>query len=108
MSQRPKVFAVQEAQDKDFSPATVFGDITCLLPHGRRVTFAIQPVYAELGFKLAKYDPDQDSLLLTGDPIAIGLAMHLALKKSGYCYVLKWDNREYRYYRILVDARKTT
>lgn len=106
MAPRPtKVYVVQEATDKDFTPALEYGEVECLLPEGKRVMFMMQPVIEELRFKLAKFDPDQDFLLMTGDPLAIGIATHLAATKSGYVSLLKWDHREKRYYKLLADFR---
>lgn len=108
MSRPPTVFVVQESTDKDFSPALEYGQVECLLPEGKRVMFMMQPVIEELRFKLSKFDPDQDCLLATGDPIAIGIATHLAALRAGYVNLLKWDHREHRYYKLLADFRVKT
>ena len=48
---------------------------------------------------------DKDFLLLTGDPVAIGLACSIAsFYNSGRYSVLKWDRRERLYIPIRIDT----
>ena len=48
---------------------------------------------------------EDDYLLLIGDPVAIGVAVHFALLTNGNkAKILKWDNREFKYYPIQLET----
>ena len=48
---------------------------------------------------------EKDYLLLIGDPVAIGVAVHFALLLNGNkAKILKWDNREFKYYPIHLET----
>ena len=48
---------------------------------------------------------EEDYLLLIGDPVAIGVAVHFALLLNGNkAKILKWDNREYKYYSMKLET----
>ena len=52
-----------------------------------------------------KYFNDKDYLLLIGDPAAIGISVYYALHfNRGKANLLKWDNREHKYYNIEVEV----
>ena len=59
---------------------------------------------AQEGIFGANVDPDEDYLLLMGDPSAIGIACAIAATQNrGKFKCLKWDRREYKYYPIEVN-----
>jgi hypothetical protein len=48
---------------------------------------------------------DGDFILLTGDPVAIGLACAIASFNNGGRYTaLKWDRREMLYIPVVIDV----
>lgn len=99
-----RVFVVQEMANHDISPAMKFGEIEILLPSNTQIAFSTIPVVRRLRRKLMDFS-DKDYILLTGDPVAIGLACAIASFNNGGRYTaLKWDRREYLYIPVKVDV----
>ena len=78
------VFAVQEVSHLNFSDAERFGEIHFLSKHDvmadRRNGTLNSDIIANLkGMIQQNYDVEEDFLLLCGDPILIGIAMHEVL-----------------------------
>lgn len=107
------VFVVQEQQKFDISPALEFGEIKVILPP-LDTTFSYDFTVARMHEVLEKITPD-DYLLLTGDPISIGLATTIAnyylgeyrkagLRTPGPLKLLKWMRREFKYLPIVVET----
>lgn len=104
MSQNPTVFVVQEMPNHDIAAAIKFGEIKVLLPANTQIAFSTVPTVRVLRRKLLQFS-DKDFLLLTGDPVAIGLACSIAsFYNSGRYNVLKWDRRERLYIPIRIDT----
>lgn len=100
----PKVFVVQEMPNHDIAPAMSFGDVEVLLPSNTQIAFSTAPTVRRLKSKLRNY-VDGDYLLLTGDPVAIGLACAIAsFNNSGRFIALKWDRREKLYIPVRIDV----
>lgn len=100
---KPRVFVVQEMYQHDISGAMRFGEVVPLLPAAAQVAFSTVPVIRTLRRKLLRMRPD-DYLLLTGDPVIIGLCCAIAAQYNGGVYrVLKWDKRERLYIPITLD-----
>jgi len=72
-----KVFVVQEMPNHDIAAAMKFGEMSVLLPSNTQIAFSTVPTVRVLRRKLREYK-DGDYLLLTGDPVAIGLACSIA------------------------------
>lgn len=87
----------------DLTPAEEFGRIVRVLDYGN-VPEDPAPTRAALERALVDFDPDMDSVLLLGDPVACAQAVHVLAYVFGLgsFTVLKWDRREARYapYRI--------
>jgi len=99
-----RVFVVQEMSNHDISPAMKFGKIEVLLPYNTQVAFSTIPVIRKLRRKLMDFR-DTDFILLTGDPVAIGMACAIASFNNGGRYTaLKWDRREHLYIPVRVDV----
>jgi len=74
-----------------------------LLPSNTQIAFSTVPAIRRLRNKLREYG-DSDFLLLTGDPVAIGLACSIAaLYNAGRYTALKWDRREKVYIPVRID-----
>ena len=98
-----KVFIVQEMPNHDIAAAMKFGEMSVLLPSNTQIAFSTIPTVRTLRRKLRDYK-DQDFLLLTGDPVAIGLACSIAaFYNSGRFTALKWDRREKLYIPVKID-----
>jgi hypothetical protein len=97
----PTVYIIQDMGNKDFGPALLFGQPEVLLSSDLPVYGDTSPVLERLAQKLAQFDPQFDSVLATGDPVAIG-AVFALLARAGHPWVtvLKW-NRQTRTYTLL-------
>lgn len=97
------VYIVQEMPNHDLAPAMKFGDMKVLLPSNTQIAFSTVPAVRTLRRRLRDYK-DGDFLLLTGDPVAIGLASAIAaFYNSGRFTALKWDRRERMYIPVKID-----
>ena len=74
-----------------------------LLEPNTQIAFSTVPTVRMLRRKLREYR-DGDYLLLTGDPVAIGLACSIAaFYNAGRYTALKWDRRERLYITVKID-----
>lgn len=97
------VYIVQEMSNHDISGAMKFGQMQVLLPSNTQIAFSTAPVVRRLKRKLREFT-DNDYLLLTGDPVAIGLVCAIAAAyNSGRYTALKWDRRERLYIPVRID-----
>lgn len=88
----------------DLSPAAEFGELVPLL--GQSAAPWGVSVAQELHAKLRDLDPEQDTLLLIGNPALIGMVVAIAAEYTdGVLSVLQWSGREQRYTRIKLDLR---
>jgi hypothetical protein len=102
------VYITQEVPGRDLSDALEFGDLDILLPAREQVSLSAMPTIRRMQRKLAKFT-SKDYLMLSGDPVCIGIACCLAaLANNGQFKVLKWDRIEARYYPIQVDLYHDT
>lgn len=87
----------------DLEPARAFGELVRVLDYGN-VSEDPRPTRERLESALADFDPDDDHLLLLGDPVACAQAVHVLayVFGVGHFSALKWDRREGRYtsYRV--------
>lgn len=98
-----KVYIVQEMPNHDIASAMSYGTMEVLLPSNTQIAFSTVPAIRRLRNKLREYG-DSDFLLLTGDPVAIGLACSIAaLYNAGRYTALKWDRREKVYIPVRID-----
>lgn len=81
----------------DLSPAERHGELIYLLSPTAR-PWRPEPIVIELRQKLADYRAEQDSILLVGNPILLGLACAIASEMDGGRLVLlQWDGRRKEY-----------
>ena len=100
------VYVTQEVEGRNFIPAQKFGRLEALLPSNAQIVFSAEPTLRKLESSLAKFS-DEDYLLMSGDPLIMGLALHVALTNNrGYAKCLKWDKRERTYYEVVIDRYK--
>lgn len=108
----PVVYVVQEPRKKDdrggwktvnMLPALDYGSVEVLLEPGEQVVLSAAYVTRTLKAKLSGYR-DQDFIVGSGDPAAIGIACAIAaLANHGRFTMLKWDRQEMRYYPVPVN-----
>lgn len=97
-----KVFVVQEAVDKNITPAQRYGKVEILLPPGQ-VVFSSGPTVARLEKGLRNFNEHDDYLLLMGDPVAIGIACAIVSRYVSFIRFLKWDRQEKQY--VVVEVQ---
>ena len=101
--QTSTVYVVQEMPNHDIAPAMRYGELKVLLPSNTQIAFSTVPTVRLLKRKLRGFT-DNDFLLLTGDPVAMGLASSIAAAyNSGRYRVLKWDRRERMYIPVSIN-----
>lgn len=97
------VYAVQDSPGKNLLPAEKFGNLKILLTQNdirRGPAFIGEKLYEQL-----KDIQPQDSVLLIGDPIAIGMTMHIAMYLThGIVKVLRWDRHNYSYEQLTAEV----
>ncbi len=83
----------------DLTPAQAFGRIVRVLPYGN-VPEDPTPTREAVLKAMMDFDPDEDYVLLLGDPVACAQAIHvLAFDLGiGHLTTLKWDRREEKYF----------
>jgi hypothetical protein len=96
----PICYVVQESPDKNLLPARDFGEI-CVMLTMSDVRKGYDHCIKTLSDKFDHFRHEKDFLILTGDPIFIGVAMVFANHLSeGHVQVLRWDREHYRYNHI--------
>lgn len=108
MTTRPRVFIVQDDGRRDFTDAVRFGR---LIPLVNRDVFVddtaqrVPAIQAIMRKKLASFNPLQDYLLLTGDPVAIAVAVFTIATLTDTIRVLKWDRDLKAYFAVAIKER---
>lgn len=98
-----RVFVVQEAYGRDYMPAGKFGELIAMLPSDMQIYLSATTATRKLNRFLKDYN-DNDYLLLSGDPVLIGLAVGIATGNNrGRAKLLKWDKRAGQYHPVEVD-----
>ena len=94
-----RVFVIQEVPGRNILSAEAYGRLEICLPYQQIVLSADSSVRI-LKEKLSSFT-NKDYLLLTGDPVAIGIATAIAARAAGgIVNFLKWDRQEARYYVV--------
>lgn len=99
-----KVFVIQDDGHKNLFPAKKFGQqfivlATKDLPLYRDPASMISSVVV----KLNSYNPEQDYVIMTGDPLLIGVVTASIIKKHGKIRCLKWDKQNMDYFPIVLS-----
>ena len=98
-----RVFITQEMYGRNFLPARHYGKLVAVLPDNAQVVISASPVLRKIQSTLRDYSTE-DYLLLSGDPIIMGLCMMVPSEKTnGLLKMLKWEKREKDYYEVVVD-----
>ena len=98
-----RVFITQEMHGRNFLPARHYGKLVAVLPDNAQIVISATPILRKIQRALSDYNKE-DFLLLSGDPIIMGLCMMVASEKTnGFLKMLKWEKREKDYYEVNVD-----
>ena len=95
-----RVFIIQDSGDKNFS-SLISDDVTITVVTNRDCPLFGNHDDHVLAMRrvLADYKPG-DGLVLVGDPVNIGIAVHEILSKKGGVLLLKWDRQTRNYIPI--------
>tara|TARA_R110000787_G_scaffold23658_3_gene67394 strand:- start:3846 stop:4175 length:330 start_codon:yes stop_codon:yes gene_type:complete len=97
------VYITQEVRGRDITEAAEYGDLQILVPAKEQVAFSTQPTVRRITRALRTFN-DKDYLLMSGDPVCIGIACAIAASNNmGRFNLLKWDRLEETYYPLKVD-----
>jgi len=87
----------------DFSPAEKYGRLQFLLRPSAS-PFNLQPVLRSLHDQLQHFDAETDYLLLTGNPVLLGLAVSITADYTdGVLRLLQWSGAKRDYIVIHAD-----
>tara|TARA_R110000803_G_scaffold76078_2_gene140604 strand:+ start:1024 stop:1356 length:333 start_codon:yes stop_codon:yes gene_type:complete len=101
------VYITQDTPGRNFLPAKKYGALKGLLEGNVQIVLSAEPVIRKLRNRLRNFS-DDDFLLLTGDPVIMGIAITVAMEVNhGRANLLKWDKRESSYYEVFVDMFHT-
>src|SRR5690606_23005204 len=96
------VYITQDMRGRDVSDAAAYGDLEIIIPEGEQV-YSTQPTVKKIMRKLMNFS-DDDYLLLSGDPVVIGIACALAARfNAGRVKVLKWDRLKNQYVPLEIN-----
>lgn len=98
-----KVYIIQDIPGRNFEPAREHGEIEILLSKNEGYLRG-QELFDKLETKLREFD-DDDFLLTSGSPMAIGIATYLCLTYVDVLFMLAWDGKHYRYNVETIDTR---
>lgn len=96
----PKVFIVHENPRFDYAPAEMYGEVVFMTEvefSGISNSLTDQHVIHDVKNAVARFDPMEDFLVLTGSPIIMGFVMHLVLQLNRPVKLLRHDNRANSY-----------
>ena len=97
------VYITQEVRGRNISDAASFGDLQILIPAKEQVAYSTQPTVRKISRGLKDFN-DEDFLLLSGDPMIIGIACSQAsLVNNGRFKALKWDRLDQKYFPLQVN-----
>lgn len=86
----------------DLTPALRYGSIVVCLPPSVSL-FATHPVAIALAEKMKDFTSD-DYLIAVGDPTLIGMAFHIAARRTGGKFnQLKWDRATQQYLALQIS-----
>ena len=101
------VYVTQELKGRDLSSALEFGELQVVVPANVEITPDNFPEVMQTVFSaMVSFDCRMDYLLLSGDPVVMGLvwqrAAEEAYEKDTSLRVLRWDRIDSRY--VLFDV----
>lgn len=99
----PRAFVVQENPNFDYSPVREYAEWPPkVVFHPGQVTLRPQSALRHARNVLGDMYPE-DYLLLSGDPVMIGICMAVAADLIGTVRALRWDRRSFTYIPIEID-----
>lgn len=102
-----KVFVVQENPRMDYSPAEAHGEVVFMTAEEFKPmanSLRNKVILEDVQRHMDKFDPENDLLILTGNPMVMGYAFHQAMKKSNSINCLQWDRIHGEYRQVVFTA----
>jgi hypothetical protein len=97
------VYIAHEARGRDLTDALQYGDLEVLITADEQAKLSARSMILQMEQRLRNFS-SRDYLMLSGDPVCIGVACALAARiNDGKIKVLKWDRIEEKYYPIIID-----
>lgn len=97
------VYVIQAPYLEKFRKAERYGDLVSLIQRDVFPDDVEERVATMKGIMTAileRFNPSVDFLLLTGDPVAIALAVMVITCRSTFIRCLKWDRENQDYYEV--------
>ncbi len=105
---RGVVWVPQPVNKFDYHPASVFGELVIIVnrkPHPTIKNSDAPSMVSMVRKKLENFT-DSDVVLPIGDPALIAMVTgEVILITGGLLNILKWDNKNHKYYEVTVDLR---
>jgi hypothetical protein len=103
-SAKPKVYVVQDQKDRNLAPAMDYGELRPVLDVEDEPRILNVPAITHKIKRQLQRFTQNDYLVLIGSPVAIAIAAaYVADLTGGRFKLLKWDNKDRRYYPLTVD-----
>jgi hypothetical protein len=102
---RPKVYLTQMNPAWNYYKAERYGELVPLVQRDAfpdDVDERVKTIAEIMKRKLADFNPLRDFILLTGDPIAMCLAVMAVNRRSMRVQVLKWDGENQDYFTAVL------
>lgn len=98
------VYVVQENPRMDYAPAEAYGDVVFMTadeysPVASSLRNA--DIIHDVCRHMDKFEPANDHLVLTGNPVIMGYAFHKAFQKAGAVKCLQWDRHRSEYREVI-------
>jgi len=102
-----KIFIAQDDGSKDFSKLlSITQDIVICTTRQYPLLSQKSEHVTLIRDRMRDFDPECDVIVLVGDPINIGIVLHLALEKGGDIKLLKWSRFDYSYVPITLTLEE--
>lgn len=101
----PKVYVIQENPRLTYEDAERFGEVVFMTVHEfRPMANSLQndQICSEISRKLADFNPEEDYLLMTGNPITMGLVFAALARKCDIITCLQWKRDRCEYSAVQV------
>lgn len=106
------VYVTQELKGRDLSSALEFGELQVVVPASMAITPGnIEEVHDTIIGVMSSFDARKDHILLSGDPIVMGLVWQTAVEEAWDQYricllrALRWDRIDSRYVQFETRSR---
>lgn len=96
------VFVTQDSGNINLTPALKFGNIEILADRDIPLFRNPKSAVIKIVKNLETYNPDEDYILMAGDPLNIAATISHVMDKFGECRCLKWDRQNRQYLPIIL------